>query len=453
MFITALVNKEDELKLGIAMSVVAISLLFSGFAIGFAAMELYQFVIIRWAQQYEDVIKGTVSQKKINMRILNAYVKLTMSDNKRRPKVEKLMKLCSLYGVESEHLHVTQAVLNIYYNTTNPKLAYQSLAKAIELRPNIFLKFVIYSRYKDLEDELGEEQDIRKISQTIVQARKKKKNYLRLVVQFWKELVATQVDSGKLEVIARKASTCFEEAERIYNNMLSLYPKKPNVLRAYSEFSSEMLWDTDLSNNYLHYAEELEEQEQIIQQTRKRAFVGNENLLSIFPKSTNTVAPIDHSTPVDSRSDTDSTASNDCSKPNADVPYPLNETNALVKFDEHRKSIDLKMDDLDEADQIDYKTTEQKKRDSIVSLIRRHDPVYIFRICILSIGVATILYLAAIIAINMKGMNHSDIKLLESECRFQSANYEVLNIWRQAQINYSANQTEGEIMGRLYLLL
>jgi hypothetical protein len=222
-FLCAVINKHDDNTTGIIFGSLAIGAFFTGFVMGVCLLELYQLLIIRKASSYAALF-GTQKPDNVNLHLVDIYARISSTDIKSAKKVEKLLKLCELYSHCNEHVYLTRAVLYIYLRPDERNRAVNYLKKSLEYNPRITMKFSIFTRFRDLEVEMGEDQDHRKLVQMLEEGTKIQLDYHFYVRAFWKSIVSDD-NRQNLAGLTAQITSCVKECDRIYSNLMNQFPK------------------------------------------------------------------------------------------------------------------------------------------------------------------------------------------------------------------------------------
>jgi hypothetical protein len=276
-FIVGVGNVSNNDIFGIAIASIQIALSVVALGAGIILHEVFMRFIRKIAIGYGEILNNTTfDAKSIRVRILEMAFRISLTNQKDRPILEKIVKQAGLESIESTQLLLTQAVLHIFFSSSMLSYASLCLQKSTSYRPSIFTRLTIYQRFQDLEIATSQSNDKKRIYQIIQQGKNFQAEVHHYRRAFWKGLVSDSVNLDMLSNLSHLAYLSETECDRIYSGLINNYPKSVNVNRVYASYLEEVKSRADDALFYYTEAEALEEQEQDRLRQKRRAFSDNE---------------------------------------------------------------------------------------------------------------------------------------------------------------------------------
>jgi LmbE family N-acetylglucosaminyl deacetylase len=287
-----IVNKNNDDQLGGIIGGVAIASYVGCFFFGFTVMMIY-ITYVRWrVAKYDDILVSGENLNQVNLWYLDIVLRLSANTPKLRAEAEKTVKYAALNNMESLELNLTRAVLNIYMPGGSLMLASHLLQKVNTFRPNLLYKFTLYLRYRDLEINIGETNNKKRIYALLNNAHDVQKELQLYVTLFFKNIVSGNPDIGQLSMFAHRAYKAEKECTRVMESLLTQYPKDISVVRNYAKFIEDVKRDPEAARDYYEEASALEDQEQERAAQKRRVFVRTPDTPTDDESSKNAIIPL-----------------------------------------------------------------------------------------------------------------------------------------------------------------
>ncbi|KAL0481386.1 adenylate cyclase [Acrasis kona] len=281
-------NPNNDQTTGLILGSFALFGIVSGFIVGFISMELYVWWLLRKTQRYGSHLSKsiTVKQKDVDemdVNTLDIALRLSIHQGEEyRTEIEKCVEVAALYGLESAQLCITRAIIATYVQRRAYGIATLMLKRANTFRPNILIKFIIFLRVKDLDEEIDEANTKKYIYKSIARGRKSQILMLQYVKLFWKAVVNVSSDGftkeqyQKLSRLGHLAYSCERECDRIFTSLIESHPKDVGVLRAYAQYLERVKRDEYKAAVLYDEADEIEENENERAAVRRRLMAERE---------------------------------------------------------------------------------------------------------------------------------------------------------------------------------
>ncbi len=374
-------------------------------------MQLYVYYIRRRVRGYDALLTSDGNIQKINMRLLDVALRLASNDSQRRTAVEKTIKYTTLHNMETLALTLTRAINNIYLPGGSVLLASHLLQKVNTFRPNLFYKFALYLRYRDLEIFIGETNNKKRIYALLNNAHEVKKELQLYVTLFFKGIVSMNIDKAQLSSFAYSAYLAEKECSRIMDSLLKQYPKDVAVVRNYAKFIEDIKQDHELAREYYEEASSLEDQEQERARYKRKllAHLEREENQDI-DAAKNAIIPLRHTQETSSEYNEDE--------------YQIGKITKRAKGVKiHTGSVIGSVSNSSSA----------KKQDIYRKKLANKDNKWGLRFAISSIGFALALIGAVVVIVSYTSMTYVPTSYLVDSCKISGYPYETLTMWRNYQ--------------------
>jgi hypothetical protein len=424
-FTSVFANADEDQPIGIALSVTLLCVMVIAFIVGFICMELYQLYVIRKCLNYETILneQNESGIKTISTRNLEIGLRLFSSRGEEKAlHMEKIVKSASLHNIETNDLLIQRAVIQMFISKS---VTYSSLClqKALSYRPNILMRFIIFLRQQDLEIINSEQNNKRRTTRLIDNGKRMESDLQYYQRQFWKNLVNPKTDLNLLGKFAHLAFTAESECERIFNGLITKYPKNVQIVRVFAQYLENVKHRPEEAEAYYAEAESLEEQEQLRLRQKRKALEENQ-------EESQQAEPL-----VMHRSNADDDNNSITKRRIATrTPFPHRSSIASSILNHRMSTASVLMGDDIEAISDSISRKSNQNRETYHKQLMIKDNKYLLRAGVLSIIAAMIVTTIVVGAVIESKLKFSDTNIMVDGCRMGMLPMKLLDQWRNYQM-------------------
>jgi hypothetical protein len=169
---------------------------------------------------------------------------------------------------------IQQAVIAMHIEKINYALAAHMLKRAMGFQPHILLKFVIFLRSRDLDEEIGEQNTKKSIFKALSRGKRAQVQISQYSKMFWKIVVNhkefTAKEYSQLSKLAYLIHSSRKECDRIFSSLIQKYPKDITVIRTYAQYLERVKHEETKAALMYEEADDIEEIEQDRAAQRRR---------------------------------------------------------------------------------------------------------------------------------------------------------------------------------------
>ncbi|KAG2379273.1 hypothetical protein C9374_007412 [Naegleria lovaniensis] len=305
--ISFFVNPTNEKDLGIGMSMMTIGMVVLFSLIGALSMELYTRFVINFVRKKYMILhegsSGTVEkeasalysqvQEDHNFKKLTLFIKFTMSrvgaklddeDHDLAQCIAFVRSASSSKTFTDFNLIILSSLLIAYVLHGDPNahvFAQALLKRAMKRRPNIYNRYIIGQKLKEIEvfisDETKTSGNTIELKTVLAKIQKSMLELTALHRHFWKEMTSEVIDMIKVEKIIIRCASLTGECDKIFSHLLAMNYNDKTVLRQYAQYVEAFKFNKELANEYYIEASSLEEDESLHRRSMYKNSKKNKN--------------------------------------------------------------------------------------------------------------------------------------------------------------------------------
>ena len=251
--ISHLTNATLSDEFGIAMAMMTIGLMTLFFIAGFIGMEIYTRIVFKmFKSMYFNPQEDNEGERELlqlfqvmddnkHLPLLYLFLKFSMASSSHHDDllqgISFIRGVTSLKTFNDVHSLIISSQIVAYFipdEINSASFAHALLKKAMKQRPNIYIKFLIGQKKKEIEvftSEVIKTDGSMELKATLLKMEKKTRELTAIHRHFFKELMQEIVSYEKLERMMIRCAILEGECDSIFKNVLKLYNNDKTVLR------------------------------------------------------------------------------------------------------------------------------------------------------------------------------------------------------------------------------